>query len=357
MSPLAPILQGFFTDKLIRQRRAGPNTIAAYRDTCRLLIEFASRTTGVEPSALDFQVIDADLITAFLRHLETERANTTATRNARLAAIRSLFRYAALHAPEHADHISRVLAIPPKRCDRPVVCFLTAAEIDALLAAPDRSTRLGRRDHAMLILACQTGLRVSELIGLRRADIDLGAGAHCRCTGKGRKDRATPIDQTNRCRTPCLAGRPRRRARRRTVHHQPRPTTLAGRGRQDDHQTRCPRRGRLPEHRHQARHTAHPATFRGDGAAARRGRHLGHRAVARPRGPRLHAGLSARRHDHQRASPLPRRTTEHQPRTLPRPRRSPRIPRQHLTPPATPDYADQPAVPTPPTSPFTPRSA
>ena len=193
MSPLAPILQGFFTDKLIRQRRAGPNTIAAYRDTCRLLIEFASRTTGVEPSTLDFQVIDADLITAFLRHLETERANTTATRNARLAAIRSLFRYAALHAPEHADHISRVLAIPPKRCDRPVVCFLTAAEIDALLAAPDRSTRLGRRDHAMLILACQTGLRVSELIGLRRADIDLGAGAHCRCTGKGRKDRATPL--------------------------------------------------------------------------------------------------------------------------------------------------------------------
>ena len=193
MSPLAPILQGFFTDKLIRQRRAGPNTIAAYRDTCRLLIEFAFWTTGVEPSTLDFQVIDADLITAFLRHLETERANTTATRNARLAAIRSLFRYAALHAPEHADHISRVLAIPPKRCDRPVVCFLTAAEIDALLAAPDRSTRLGRRDHAMLILACQTGLRVSELIGLRRADIDLGAGAHCRCTGKGRKDRATPL--------------------------------------------------------------------------------------------------------------------------------------------------------------------
>ena len=170
MSPLAPILQGFFTDRLIRQRRARPNTIAAYRDTCRLLIEFASRTT-VEPSTLDFQVIDADLITAFLQHLETDRANSTATRNARLAAIRSLFRYAALHAPEHAELISRVLAIPPKRCDRPVVCFLTADEIDALLAAPDRSTRLGRRDHAMLILACQTGLRVSELIGLRRADM------------------------------------------------------------------------------------------------------------------------------------------------------------------------------------------
>src|SRR6476659_1054273 len=187
MSPLAPILQGFFTDKLIRQRRAGPNTIAAYRDTCRLLIEFASRTTGVEPSTLDFQVIDADLITAFLRHLETERANPTATRNARLAAIRSLFRYAALHAPEHADHISRVLAIPPKRCDRPVVCFLTAAEIDALLAAPDRSTRLGRRDHAMLILACQTGLRVSELIGLTRSDIHLDHhGAHVRCDGLSR---------------------------------------------------------------------------------------------------------------------------------------------------------------------------
>jgi len=180
------------THKLIRQRRAGPNTIAAYRDTWRLLLQFASRATGTDPSSLDLTQLDTRLVTAFLTYLETERANTTATRNARLAAIRSLFHYA-LHAPEHAEHISRVLAIPPKRCDRTVVCYLTAEEIDALLASPDRTTPLGRRDHALLLLACQTGLRVSELIGLARSAIQLGNGAHVRCHGKGRKDRATPL--------------------------------------------------------------------------------------------------------------------------------------------------------------------
>ena len=193
MTTLAPILQGFFTDKLMRQRRAGPNTIAAYRDTWRLLLQFASRTTATAASGLDLAQLDTALITTFLEHLETERANSITTRNARLAAIRSLFRYAALHAPEHAEHISRVLAIPPKRCDRPVVCFLTAAEIDALLATPDRMTWLGRRDHALLLLACQTGLRVSELTGLTRNDIHLDGGSHVRCHGKGRKDRTTPI--------------------------------------------------------------------------------------------------------------------------------------------------------------------
>lgn len=234
--------------------------------------------------------------------------------------------------------------------------MVAGAEIDALLAAPDRSTRLGSRDHAMLILACQTGLRVLELIGLRRH----------RHRHRRRRRRAPPLhrqvpqrpshalDQTNRCRTPCLASRPQRRAGRRTVRHQPRPTTLAGRGRQDDHQTRCPRRGRLPEHRHQARHTAHPATFRG-GAAARRGGHLGHRAVARghedPGSTQayLHADMTLKEQALARVAP---------PHTSPgRPRRLPRIPRQHLSPPATPDYADQPAVLTPPTSPFTHRSA
>jgi integrase/recombinase XerD len=193
MSALAPVLQGFFTDKLLRQRQASPNTVAAYRDTCRLLLEFAWRRTGIQPTRLDLSDLDASLITAFLQHLETERANTVTTRNARLAAIHSLFRYAALRAPEHANQISRVLGIPPKRCDRAVVSFLTAAEIDALLAAPDRATWLGRRDHALLLLACQTGLRVSELTSLTHADLHLGAGAYVRCHGKGRKDRATPL--------------------------------------------------------------------------------------------------------------------------------------------------------------------
>jgi integrase/recombinase XerD len=193
MSPLAPVLQGFFTDKLLRQRQASPHTVAAYRDTCRLLLEFTSGQARKQPCQLDIADLDAAMITAFLQHLESGRANTVTTRNARLAAIRSLFRYAALHAPEHAAQISRVLAIPPKRSDRAIVCFLTAAEIDALLAAPGQATWLSRRDHALLLIAVQTGLRVSELTGLTVSDVHLGPGAHVRCHGKGRKDRATPL--------------------------------------------------------------------------------------------------------------------------------------------------------------------
>jgi integrase/recombinase XerD len=193
MTALAPILQGFFTDKLARQRQASPNTIAAYRDTCKLLLDFASRQARKQPCQLDIADLDAPLVTAFLQHLEAARANTAATRNARLAAIHSLFRYAALHAPEHAAQISRVLAIPPKRCDRAIVSFLTGGEIDALLAAPDKTTWLGRRDHALLLLAAQTGLRVSELTSLTSGNAHLGPGPHVRCHGKGRKDRATPL--------------------------------------------------------------------------------------------------------------------------------------------------------------------
>jgi len=193
MSALAPILQGFFTDRLIRQRQASPHTIAAYRDTWRLLLEFLAQRERKQPWQLDLADVDAPLITAFLQHLEAARSNTVATRNARLAAIHSLFRYAALHAPEHAAQISRVLAIPPKRHDRAIVSFLTAVEIDALLAAPSRATWLGRRDHALLLLAVQTGLRVSELTGLTVGAVHLGTGSHVRCHGKGRKDRATPL--------------------------------------------------------------------------------------------------------------------------------------------------------------------
>ena len=208
MSALAPILQGFFTDKLARQRQASPHTIAAYRDTCKLLLGFAARQARKQPCQLDIGDLDAPLITAFLQHLETGRANTVATRNARLAAIHSLFRYAALHAPEHAAQISRVLAIPPKRCDRAIVSFLTAKEIDALLAAPNKATWLGRRDHALPLLAAQTGLRVSELTSLTSGDVHLGSGAHVRCHGKGRKDRATPLTrQTISVLRPWLAER------------------------------------------------------------------------------------------------------------------------------------------------------
>ena len=193
MSPLAPTLQAFFTDRLIRQRNASPHTIAAYRDTWRLLLSYATERTGVAPSALDLADLDATLIGGFLDHLETGRGNSIRTRNARLAAICSLFRYAALAHPEHAANIARVLAIGPKRFDRALINYLTEAEVDALLAACDQNTWTGRRDHAMFGLAVQTGLRVSELIGLCQSDVHLGAGAHVACHGKGRKDRITPL--------------------------------------------------------------------------------------------------------------------------------------------------------------------
>jgi site-specific recombinase XerD len=193
VTDLAPVLQGFFTDRLARQRKASPNTVAAYRDTCKLLLSFAQDKTGRPPSRLSLADLDATLIGAFLQHLEEQRGNGSATRNARLAAIHSLFRYAAPRAPEHAATISQVLAIPPRRRERAVVSYLTPQETDALLAAPDRATWHGRRDHALLLLAAQTGLRVSELTGLTRQDAHLGTGPHVRCHGKGRKDRATPL--------------------------------------------------------------------------------------------------------------------------------------------------------------------
>lgn len=193
MSALAPTLQAFFTDRLVRQRQASPHTVAAYRDTLRLLLNFATERRGIGPSKLDVDDLDAPLVGAFLDYLEHDRGNSVRTRNARLAAIRSLYRYIALRHPEHAAVIERVLAIPPKRFERGLVTFLTEAELDALLAAPDRETWAGQRDHALLALAAQTGLRASELTGLRCADVHLGVGAHVSCLGKGRKQRITPL--------------------------------------------------------------------------------------------------------------------------------------------------------------------
>ncbi len=193
MSALAPTLQGFFTERMLEQRRASPNTVASYRDTFRLLLAFAQRRTGKTPSKLQLEDLDAVLIGAFLEHLEAERHNSVRTRNTRLAAVHSLFAYAALRHPEHAALIQRVLAIPAKRTDRQLVSFLTTEEVDALLAAPERNTWVGRRDHALLLVAVQTGLRVSELTSLTCADVALGTGAHLRCHGKGRKERITPL--------------------------------------------------------------------------------------------------------------------------------------------------------------------
>jgi integrase/recombinase XerD len=193
MNSLAPQLEAFFTDRLQGQRDASPHTIAAYRDTFRLLLGFVQQQLGKAPSELDLQDLDAPLMGAFLEGLETQRHNSVRTRNARLAAIHSFFRFVALRRPDHSAIIQRVLAIPHKRFDRTLVTFLTQREIQALLAAPDRDSWTGRRDHALLLLAVQTGLRVSELIQLNAQDVHLGTGAHVRCRGKGRKERCTPL--------------------------------------------------------------------------------------------------------------------------------------------------------------------
>lgn len=193
MTTLASTVQAFFTDCLVRQRRASPHTVAAYRDSIRLLLDFAAGQSGKQPSRLEITDLDAPLVGAFLDYLENERGNSIRTRNARLAAIHALFSFAALRHLESAAVIQRVAAIPPKRFDRKLVTYLTEPETAALLAAPDTATRTGRRDRALLTLAIQAGLRVSELTSLARADVFLGAGAHVTCTGKGRKQRITPL--------------------------------------------------------------------------------------------------------------------------------------------------------------------
>ena len=195
MSALAPTLQSFFTDYLVGQRGASGHTITSYRDTFRLLLGYLNERTGVAPSALEFSDLKVEHIAGFLTTLEEERANSPRTRNARLAAIHSFFNYATLRHLEHAELIARVLAIPPKNTQRSDVTYLSDLEVEALLAAPDRTTWTGRRDHALLLVLVTTGLRVSELNFLTRADVCTERhAAHVVCHGKGRKDRITPLD-------------------------------------------------------------------------------------------------------------------------------------------------------------------
>jgi integrase/recombinase XerD len=195
VSALAPTLESFFTTYLVAQRNASEHTINAYRDTMRLLLTYAQQRTGIKPSDLDISTLDAELITAFLAMLEHERRNSIRTRNARLAAIHSLYRHAALRHPKHADLIARVLAIPPKNHDQTILTYLTAPETDALLATPDQRTPTGRRDHLMILLMITTGVRVSELTALTRSDVHTGKPvAHIATHGKGRKTRITPLD-------------------------------------------------------------------------------------------------------------------------------------------------------------------
>ena len=190
---LAALLERFFTQRLMQQRQASPHTVSSYRDTFRQFLKFTEQRLHKAPSQLNFQEIDAPLIMAFLDHSEKHQGVSIRSRNLRLTALHSFFRFAAFEAPAHSAQIQRVLAIPSKRFTRTLVQFLTRLEVDALLAAPDRRTWSGRRDHAFILLAVQTGLRLSEMSGLQRQDMILGTGAHVRVIGKGRKERCTPL--------------------------------------------------------------------------------------------------------------------------------------------------------------------
>ncbi|HEY9757947.1 MAG TPA: site-specific integrase [Oculatellaceae cyanobacterium] len=189
----AVLVQGFFTQRLMSQRNASPHTIKSYRDTFCLLIKFAQTYLRKPPSKFALTDFDAALVIAFLDGLENERGISARSRNVRLAAIRSFFRYAALEAPTQSAQIQRVLAVPSKRHTREVICFLTKPEIDAILEAPDKTCWAGRRDYALILLAVQTGLRLSELTALTRADLVIGRTAYVRVIGKGRKERTTPL--------------------------------------------------------------------------------------------------------------------------------------------------------------------
>jgi integrase/recombinase XerD len=196
MTPLAPLLQCFFSDRLIAQRQVSPQTVAAYRDSFKLLLTFASQRLKKNATDLMLNEMDATLISDFLNYLEKLRNNSIRTRNSRLAAIRSFYRYLACREPDHLALIQRVLAIPQKKFTKNIVEFLAPSEVDAILAAPDRSTWHGRRDYALIHLAIQTGFRVSEIIGLRCEDLQLGTSPSVRCRGKGRKERNTPLTRS-----------------------------------------------------------------------------------------------------------------------------------------------------------------
>ena len=313
------LLQGFFTERLVRQLQASPQTVSAYRDTIKLLLMFAAHKTKKAPSRLTIDDLDAVTVGAFLNYLDNERHNSTATRNARLAAIHSFYRYALPLIPDQAHTASQVLAIPQRRHDRAIVSYLTSPETDALLAAPDRITWYGRRDHALLLTTVQTGLRVSEVTGLTIQDITTttpGAAA-VHTTGKGRKERATPLTRQTaavlRAWLPEAGPAPSGPAF--PTHRGTRMSADAVQRLVAKHATAAALE--LLVAQLQARHPAHPEAHRGDGAAARRRRHLRHRPVAGPPKPGDHPHLSACRHDRQGTCPRLRPRNEQHPRPLP----------------------------------------
>ena len=330
MSLLAPTLQAFFTDRLLAQRQASPATITAYRDTFRLLLGFVCDRKHTNPVELDFADLDAPTVGAFLTHLETERGNSARTRNARLAAIHSLFRYAAFQHPEHAAQIARVLAIPQKRFDRGIVEFLTKTEVEAILAVPDRDTWIGRRDHALLTLAVQTGLRVAELTGLHRQDLVLTTGAHVRCHGKGRKQRSTPLTTNTVATLREWLRSLRCRTQRAAVSHPHRRTPEHRLRRMAPPQIHDGSRSAIPAAGRTNSHPARASPHRRD-ALTRSGRgHLDNRSLDGPRIHRLHPNLLARRPRPQTTRIGPHHPTGNHPGTLQTTRPPARLPPKSL---------------------------
>jgi integrase/recombinase XerD len=332
-TPLSPLLQGFFTERLARQRDASPHTIAAYRDSFRLLLGFVHERTGRPPCKLQLQDLDASMIAAFLGYLETERGNSVRTRNARLTAVHSFFHYAALKAPECSELITRVLAIPEKRFDTTVISYLTQPETDALLAAPDRSTWTGRRDHALLLLAVQTGLRASEIASLRCQDLQLDGSAWVRCRGKGRKERCTPLArQTRQALHVWLRERggepdsplfPSRSGQHLTRGAIWRLVTKHA----DIASERCPSLRTKNITPHTLRHTAAMRLL----SAPQAGRYRDDRALARSRVARHHQQVHPRRHGPQTPCTRSHRPDQQQTRSLPAARRPSRVLGESLT--------------------------
>ena len=327
MTLLAPTLEAFFTQHMAGHREASPRTIGSYRDTWRLFLGYAREKTGTAPAGLDIAALDAGLVSGFLTHLEQDRGNTARTRNARLAALRSFFKFAALRHPEHAATIARVLAIPAKKHACTSVSYLTADEIKALLAAPDTGTWHGRRDHALLALAAQTGLRCSELTGLTRGDVQTETGPTVRCHGKGRKDRVTPL-------TANVAAVIRTWLREQPGDPgDPLFPTITGRrlssdAVQDLVRAACRnRRGRLPVHSGQKRHSAHPETLRGHGPPACGGRSRHHRSMDGSREPAVDTAVHPRRPQAQGEGPGPDLAANDEDGQVPAAGQAPRVPR------------------------------
>jgi integrase len=282
MTLLAPALQAFFTERLITQRNSSPQTIAAYRDTFRLLLAFAQKQTAKQPFQLDIDDLDAPLIGAFLNHLEEDRGNSPRTRNARLGAIHSFYRYVALGHPEHAHTIARVMAIPTKRHERNTVSYLDLDEIKALLAAPDRGTWLGRRDHALLVLMIQTGVRVSELAGLRGPRRPPRHRLPHPDPRQGTQEALNDADPRDRRDPAPMGHRTPRRARRPAVPDSPRPAAQPLHRRAARLKARCHGSGWLPLAEGQARHPARAPPHQRDAPQSQGRRHRDDRAVARP---------------------------------------------------------------------------